>query len=90
MSENTTSVGEHHLERELDVLMIGDEFLTMNEDINMGQAKQRGTFEERQKQGIEKEKARLKAHQDYINNLPKPSVKTAAMMAMLLGLGVNI
>lgn len=56
----------------------------------MGQAKQRGTFEERQKQGIEKEKARLKAHQNYINSLPKPSVKTAAMMAMLLGLGVNI
>jgi len=56
----------------------------------MGQAKQRGTFEERQKQGIEKEKARLKARQEYIDKLPKPSVKTAALMAIMLGLGVNI
>ena len=56
----------------------------------MGQAKLRGTFEERQKEGIEKEKARLKARQDYIDSLPKPSVKTTAILAMMLGLGVNI
>lgn len=49
----------------------------------MGQAKLRGTLEERQKQGIEKEKARLKARQDYIDSLPKPSVKTSALIAMM-------
>ena len=56
----------------------------------MGQAKLRGTFEERQKEGIEKEKARLKAHQDYIDSLPKPSVKTAAILAMLAGLSIPL
>jgi len=56
----------------------------------MGQAKLRGTFEERQKEGIEKKNARLKEHQKYIDSLPKPSVKTTALMAMMLGLGVNI
>jgi len=61
----------------------------MNLEAIMGQAKLRGTFEERQKEGIEKEKARLKARQDYIDSLPKPSVKNAALMAMMLGLGVK-
>jgi len=56
----------------------------------MGQAKLRGTFEERQKEGIEKKNARLKEHKKYIDSLPKPIVKTTALMAMMLGLGVNI
>ena len=54
----------------------------------MGQATTCGTFEERQKEGIEKEKARLKARQDYIDKLPKPSVKTAAILAMMAGLNI--
>ena len=54
----------------------------------MGQAKLRGTFEERQKEGIEKEKARLKARQDYIDSFPKPSVKQKAFLAMMAGLSI--
>jgi hypothetical protein len=56
----------------------------------MGQAKQRGTFEERQKEGIAKKKQEEKERIERRRNMPKPSHKTYALMAMMVGLGIGV
>jgi hypothetical protein len=56
----------------------------------MGQAKQRGTFEERQKEGIAKKQQEEKERIERRRNMPKPSHKTYALMAMMVGLGIGV
>jgi len=56
----------------------------------MGQAKTRGTFEERQKEGIAKKQKEEKERIERRRNMPKPSHKTYATLAMLVGLSVGV
>jgi len=56
----------------------------------MGQAKQRGNFEERQKEAIEKKQQEEKERIERRRNMPKPSHKTYALMAMMAGLGIGV
>ena len=55
----------------------------------MGQAKTRGTFEERQKEGIAKKQQAEKERIERLN-MPKPSHKTYALMAMMASLGIGV
>jgi len=56
----------------------------------MGQAKQRGTFEERQKEGIAKKKQEEKERIERRRNMPKPSHKIYATLAMMVGLSIGV
>ena len=56
----------------------------------MGQAKTRGTFEERKKEGIAKKQQAEKERIERRRNMPKPSHKTYALMAMMAGLGIGV
>ena len=56
----------------------------------MGQAKTRGTFEERQKEGIAKQQQEEKERIERRRNMPKPSHKTYALMAMMAGFGIGV
>ena len=62
----------------------------MNGGMIMGQAKTRGTFEERQKEGIAKKQQAEKERIERRRNMPKPSHKTYALMAMMAGLGIGV
>jgi len=62
----------------------------MNGGMIMGQAKTRGTFEERQKEGIAKKQQEEKERIERRLNMPKPSHKTYALMAMMAGLGIGV
>ena len=57
----------------------------------MGQAKKRGSFEERQKEAIAKNKIANDARLEYLKNRPKltASVSTIAAMAMIAGLSAQ-
>ncbi len=56
----------------------------------MGQAKTRGTFEERQKEGIAKKQQAEKDRIERRRNMPKPSHKTYATLAMMVGLSIGV
>ena len=62
----------------------------MNGGMIMGQAKTRGTFEGRQKEGIAKKQQEEKERIERRRNMPKPSHKTYALMAMMAGLGIGV